>query len=81
MKYPANSYMYFDFPVHYSSSDSPVDVEKLGGSQLRVVTGVGCEQEGSEPNAGDGGVEPSVAPDQNRPDLGFTAWPGCFFAG
>lgn len=35
MKYPANSYMDLDFLVHDSSSDSPADVENLGGSQLR----------------------------------------------
>jgi len=38
-----------------------------------VATGGGREQEGNEPNAGDKRVEPSAAPDKNRPDWGSTA--------
>ena len=38
-----------------------------------VATGGGSEQEGNEPNADDEKVEPSVAPDKNRPDWGSTA--------
>jgi len=38
-----------------------------------VVTGGGREQEGNEPNVGDETVEPSAAPEENKPDLGSTA--------
>jgi len=63
-------------------ADSPGaagSVERVGPSgppprpEPAVVTGGGCEQEGSEPNTGDERVEPSVTPDKNKPDWGSTA--------
>jgi len=63
-------------------ADSPGaggSVERVGPSgppplpEPAVVTGGGREQEGNEPSAGDERVEPSAAPDENRPDWGSTA--------